>query len=577
MQFKYDRIIHSHSPDHQETSVAINATIYVKFTRAMKESTLNAANVILFDDDAQSVVPCTLSYDSLTHTLSIIPSALEANKRYTVTLRGASEESGDTFLGIQDIFDSYCLDNYSWYFTTGSRTSISTPTPLTPTDKSSISIDSDITFSWREVEGADHYEIQVCKDESFLSVYWPNPDDGHMVYATSVVPDTLFDEDEEYFWRVRAVDSAGFYTQWCDTQSFYYGSPADKYVSPEDVPVPGYATPSSTLYLYNTKPEERSSNIPLDKLGSIEIVIAGNVPESYVSSDRLYVYSEGIDGHKYFPEQTTGSGSDSGYYSYRSGSQSDYFPADAADIYSQISVSGEMSAALTRVYSNGYTTITITPTEDDYYKVNNRYFVCMNFPGLQGYFWFTSRYEPLMSSVNRVRGAAKGLLDTVDDDIINYVIREKSLNAIEQSVHPYYSRRDISCWTSDHECPFDVKNPPRYVREYVTYASICDILNAKIVNTRVSGDVTKELGDLSISRKASYSWAKTHKSLIESFEKERDYYENWIKGHTDPKWATPRGSIRDLPGGRFIRSKLGGIGRVFGYIDPYMNNWTGRQ
>lgn len=555
MGFLLERVIYSHNINHQETDVPIDISIKIVFSRVMNENTLNASNVILRKQSTQEIIDCEYNWSKSNKTLTITPDDyLDPITVYNVELIGSSDSDGNGYDGIKDFFGNIMMQNYSFSFTTSTLTQIDPPVLTSPDNHTSVSSGTQISFSWRSVDDADHYDIQVCKNETFRNIYWPSAPGDYDPFATTVVPDIPFTTNVQYWWRVRSVDASDNHSEWSNVYTFFYGSPQENYVSPEDVPIEGVQI-LEPLSIFNLKPSARMSNVPLTRLGNIQIIVDGEVSSQYITNDRIYVYSESIDGHEYFTEQRTGASNDN--YTYLPAeSSNDYFPDDAADKYSYTGVSGEMEATLSSSYDGRYTTITITPTNEDYYRTNNRYFVTVNIPGLQGFYWFTSRYEPMFSTINRIRSSAMGLLNDVDDDVINYTIRYKSLDAIEQAIQTEYRKRE-NIWLIDHECPFDVYNPPRYVREYVTWCTICDILNTKILEIKVSGDVDKELGDLSISRSIPSSYVTADKSVIFEFEKKREYYDNWIKGHTDPKWSEPRIARRDNTKFRINRGYIG--------------------
>ncbi len=63
-------------------------------------------------------------------------------------------------------------------------------------------------LDWLPVSGATKYEVQVGLDEDFTI-----PVETKTVYGTRYSPVTTYDNDQ-YFWRVRAIDTGGMKMAW---------------------------------------------------------------------------------------------------------------------------------------------------------------------------------------------------------------------------------------------------------------------------------------------------------------------------------------------------------------------------
>ena len=66
----------------------------------------------------------------------------------------------------------------------------------------------DVVLDWLPVSGATKYEVQVGLDEDFTI-----PVETKTVYSTRYSPVTTYDNDQ-YFWRVRAIDTGGIKMAW---------------------------------------------------------------------------------------------------------------------------------------------------------------------------------------------------------------------------------------------------------------------------------------------------------------------------------------------------------------------------
>jgi len=70
-------------------------------------------------------------------------------------------------------------------------------------------------FSWTAVEGAEEYQIQISTDENFgTSVA------NYTTRSTDFTPVQTLSNDQEYFWRVKAINYDGFSSAWSDIRSF---------------------------------------------------------------------------------------------------------------------------------------------------------------------------------------------------------------------------------------------------------------------------------------------------------------------------------------------------------------------
>src|SRR3954452_777366 len=92
----------------------------------------------------------------------------------------------------------------------------SPPTQLSPADNPANDI-KDVVLKWSAVTYATSYEVQLSPNGDFTNNSVDLPNTGKTVGTTYELP--LSVPHDEYFWRVRALDSNGR-TGWSTTSSF---------------------------------------------------------------------------------------------------------------------------------------------------------------------------------------------------------------------------------------------------------------------------------------------------------------------------------------------------------------------
>ena len=78
--------------------------------------------------------------------------------------------------------------------------------PTSPPDDANQAL-TDVVLDWEPIKGAKSYELQISTDE--LSRRPPSSTSRPIVYGTRYSPPKTLNNDQ-YFWRVRASDAAGF-------------------------------------------------------------------------------------------------------------------------------------------------------------------------------------------------------------------------------------------------------------------------------------------------------------------------------------------------------------------------------
>src|SRR4051812_40815336 len=92
----------------------------------------------------------------------------------------------------------------------------SAPTQIAPADDPATAV-KDVVLKWSAVTYATSYEVQLSPNGDFTNNSVDLPNSGKTVGTTYELP--LSVPHDEYFWRVRALDSNGR-TGWSTTSSF---------------------------------------------------------------------------------------------------------------------------------------------------------------------------------------------------------------------------------------------------------------------------------------------------------------------------------------------------------------------
>ncbi|SFB21308.1 Carbohydrate binding domain-containing protein [Cohnella sp. OV330] len=120
------------------------------------------------------------------------------------------------------VFDSAEL-RYGWPFDAPTEP----PMPFRPADRSSVE-QNPPDFSWRYVEGADQYELQIASNDTFDTT----------VFAKAGIPVNVFNlpntltAGESYYWRVRYHLPQGW-SAWSDTRQFGIKANAVSFTVPD--------------------------------------------------------------------------------------------------------------------------------------------------------------------------------------------------------------------------------------------------------------------------------------------------------------------------------------------------------
>ncbi len=82
--------------------------------------------------------------------------------------------------------------------------------PTSPPDNPNLAL-TDVVLDWEPINGAKSYQIQISTDAQFPAN--TIVDSQSVVYGTRYSPPKTINNDQ-YFWRIRATDAAGFQPDW---------------------------------------------------------------------------------------------------------------------------------------------------------------------------------------------------------------------------------------------------------------------------------------------------------------------------------------------------------------------------
>ena len=108
-----------------------------------------------------------------------------------------------------DSLDHHGLPSEVWSFTFSWDVA---PQPLSPADN----IDTPFLprFSWTAVEAANIYQLEISTQDDFGSAnIYTTPN-------TQFTPEDTLSNDQDYYWRVKAIDYQGTSSEWSPVQSF---------------------------------------------------------------------------------------------------------------------------------------------------------------------------------------------------------------------------------------------------------------------------------------------------------------------------------------------------------------------
>lgn len=140
---------------------------------------------------------------------------------------------------------------------------------------------------------------------------------------------------------------------------------------------------------------------------------------------------------------------------------------------------------------------------------------------------FTSRYDPLYSTAKIIRTDLGDWVKDVPDDVINYIIHENSILALE-------------LWANRPED--EITEIPYAVKQFVRYKTKISLVRSIYLGEIRSARLTKTLGNLTINRESRMPLLN---DLLTGLEHELAKWESLLSGSADSLLRpTPRGATK---------------------------------
>jgi hypothetical protein len=112
---------------------------------------------------------------------------------------------------------------YKWRETTATKPPAA-PKLISPLDERTLR-DEIVTYKWQPVEGAVAYHFQVSRDPAMRWPYRPSFD---VIYNKTEYCNPfwgIYSPDEDYYWRVRARNDKGIWSEWSQVRRFRWSGP----------------------------------------------------------------------------------------------------------------------------------------------------------------------------------------------------------------------------------------------------------------------------------------------------------------------------------------------------------------
>jgi hypothetical protein len=540
-------LIHYISPSRLETDVDLDKVLAVRFVRAIDQTTINGSNFILSLCSDNINIPINLTYNQSMKEVDITPvNLLLPETQYMMTIVGDSDSP--PIVGVKDILGNGMVGSYTWTFVTGQSTRLDKPTLLTPMNQSALNMQP--TLSWSTVSGADLYDIEVAIDSTFSQLYWPLGTDTWDSTQTSVLPSRIFEDNKEYFWRVRAKKTTGEVGVWSYTYNFFKGDINHGYVVPDDAPFIDVVsstnfTPSSSIIdmiSYEIDPPDKTYHIAHNTLTNVKVTFFGHIDQQYVNSTNFKLEGFANDGSNFTNNNNQWK-----------------MAKSAADDLSYIQVSGKIDCDIDYLYNpvTDITLVTLDPiTPSATWLQNNLYELTID---LDEYYssiiqsTFTTEYYPLFCGYMLVKREIKWLFPEATDDDIMMLIRDNSLQAAFHIIFPpefypspftFYSNSNslYGIWRNLYRLPFNVDDPPFYVREYVRYKTLIDLTEHKYGLLIHDARSKMTLGDLTVENNTDT--LRTMKQYMDNLKERLKPFEDKLLGKTRTGNAHPQCAIK---------------------------------
>lgn len=430
------------------------------------------ANIVrVINETTSEIVPLEYdSYSTRTKILKLAPTTdLDRGTLYSVYVD--KEVLATTGRKSKQIF--------YWQFSTaeGALGSLSL---LDPADSS-----VQITFPeliWMPASGSVSYIVQVDDRWDFGSpVYQATTS------ATSLIPIGAFTDETTYYWRVRAYTDIAS-GAWSDTRQFYYGTPRN-------------ALAGTKQNWYG------SDSFGLESTGWVN----------------------GLSNQSAFPTIRISftSNPETNYEQFISVWKRQQIPRnDSLTTFQESIVAGS--------WTQSGSSITFTPSET--IQSNTRYEIrilsdLINTEGtklgIDYSLYFTSSYSPMYADVMAIRSRFLGAEQHIPDDLINYWIYKRSLEA-QAKYYMYLQGQPVTLGNQPPESL--VRDSPRLtsygVGKWVESAAVLSVLQAILNENLRLVDSERKLGDY--TSRLGPGFLKAIEMAIKSAQEELDYWEDFL-------------------------------------------------
>lgn len=301
-------------PINGESNIPTSQIIKVYFGSDMDVSSLQA-NVFITDNGGNSI-PIGLFYED--RVLSVSPTAGSwlSNTDYYVAIVGDDIlEPGSSYRGVRSVLGYPMAGTFNFTFRTVASATLSAPkaSGISPAYQSVVT-ESPVLLSWPAVEGTQKYEVKLSQFSTMDPLLWSG-----IVADIVVRPEVNLDEGT-YYWRVRAINSAGTPGDWSEAFIFGISLYPENPVVPEDsevilpeeiitYPEDGWANVSTNLRCITAVVPATidpqgvidscvtiTRQSALDSMGESEVIQAGYIVEAQSQPDGSTLLIITLDG-----------------------------------------------------------------------------------------------------------------------------------------------------------------------------------------------------------------------------------------------------------------------------------------
>ena len=273
----YSYLVLGVNPTSNESDVALNTSIVIRFAKHINVNTLNT-NTVRFRKVNGDLIDYQATYDSVKMTYTLTPfEDLDPATQYQTELVGGVE-------GICAVDDSYLPSNKTYEFSTVSTSPITEVQNLMlEQEYLFLKAKWDMPLSLPENE-AVQFDVRVSTSSEPTAAYiWPSENSPGVTTACELIAPLKLEPRNAYYVHVRA-ESAGDFSEWVTEQ--IYIEPIE-----DDTIKDGASLYPPTTILPDTSLSDES-------MGQIEIVEhAPDINEFTLSNEVFVVFNDAIASH----------------------------------------------------------------------------------------------------------------------------------------------------------------------------------------------------------------------------------------------------------------------------------------